>query len=595
MPSCWLEAVVLLLGQTFGLAADDVRPTLAEPTYQMVLRETIESECQSLGDPDDWPTRARQGWRQLILSHLEAADQDPAGDRLFARAVRMHSLTSQVDHKIAEGDLALWMQLGVTEPTPGHLVSVCRALLAKSTRSSEPAIQILQSDLGIDPRWKPFAQDLRQRFDLPSVRNCCESAIQTQAFLNASGFPSGELGLQWRSDIRDTRIRLLNPATRAQAWHESRVYDVLHPVVDLLGRVGSRESEVLLQGVEQLRASLLRTASASLLDTSGVDRLAVVVDQFVKRTEMDPDQGGRLFRRLFPELRIQIRSADREMLSRLPEILGGREVLLDPGRQAVYERFRTRSNLLGYAQSLEEWCMRWCEIFPQDRERLETVLQAALAGATDPVLGDDSLKWIELFLDRSKALYPKALESELSEVPWLSRTHSALQEQLADARDRWWKSVLQGDGDAGDLRPFEVLQLIEALLQADQQLPHGHCVPRSLLKTELQLLQKELPAAMLQTDEQRDVVLARAPLVDLTVRLAKAHPELESDALQAFVRDALELVPDPFAERRADLDYVIRYAIEASLLDERGLELPALQLRQGCAATIRSLQLRYGV
>ena len=595
MPSCWLEAVVLLLGQTFGLAADDVRPTLAEPTYQMVLRETIESECQSLGDPDDWPTRARQGWRQLILSHLEAADQDPAGDRLFARAVRMHSLTSQVDHKIAEGDLALWMQLGVTEPTPGHLVSVCRALLAKSTRSSEPAIQILQSDLGIDPRWKPFAQDLRQRFDLPSVRNCCESAIQTQAFLNASGFPSGELGLQWRSDIRDTRIRLLNPATRAQAWHEARVYDVLHPVVDLLGRVGSRESEVLLQGVEQLRASLLRTASASLLDTSGVDRLAVVVDQFVKRTEMDPDQGGRLFRRLFPELRIQIRSADREMLSRLPEILGGREVLLDPGRLAVYERFRTRSNLLGYAQSLEEWCMRWCEIFPQDRERLETVLQAALAGATDPVLGDDSLKWIELFLDRSKALYPKALESELSEVPWLSRTHSALQEQLADARDRWWKSVLQGEGDAGDLRPFEVLQLIEALLQADQQLPHGHCVPRSLLKTELQLLQKELPAAMLQTDEQRDVVLARAPLVDLTVRLAKAHPELESDALQAFVRDALELVPDPFAERRAELDYVMRYAIEASLLDERGLELPALQLRQGCAATIRSLQLRYGV
>jgi polyhydroxyalkanoate synthesis regulator phasin len=507
----------------------------------------------------------------------------------------MHSLTSQVDHKIAEGNLALWMQLGVTEPNPGHLVSVCRALLAKSTRSSEPAIQILQSDLGIDPRWKPFAQDLRQRFDLPSVRNCCESAIQTQAFLNASGFPSGELGLQWRSDIRDTRIRLLNPATRAQAWHEARVYDVLHPVVDLLGRVGSRESEVLLQGVEQLRASLLRTASASLLDTSGVDRLAVVVDQFVKRTEMDPDQGGRLFRRLFPELRIQIRSADREMLSRLPEILGGREVLLDPGRLAVYERFRTRSNLLGYAQSLEEWCMRWCEIFPQDRERLETVLQAALAGATDPVLGDDSLKWIELFLDRSKALYPKALESELSEVPWLSRTHSALQEQLADARDRWWKSVLQGDGDAGDLRPFEVLQLIEVLLQADQQLPHGHCVPRSLLKTELQLLQKELPVAMLQTDEQRDVVLARAPLVDLTVRLAKAHPELESDALQAFVRDALELVPDPFAERRADLDYVIRYAIEASLLDERGLELPALQLRQGCAATIRSLQLRYGV
>ena len=65
-------------------------------------------------------------------------------------------------------------------------------------------------------------------------------------------------------------------------------------------------------------------------------------------------------------------------------------------------------------------------------------------------------------------------------------------------------------------------------------LPHGHCVPRSLLTTELQFLREELPAAMLQTDEQRDVVLARAPLVDLTVRLAKPHPELEANALQAL-------------------------------------------------------------
>ena len=42
MPSCWLEAVVLLFGQTFGLAAEDVRPTLTAPTYQTVLRETLE-------------------------------------------------------------------------------------------------------------------------------------------------------------------------------------------------------------------------------------------------------------------------------------------------------------------------------------------------------------------------------------------------------------------------------------------------------------------------------------------------------------------------------------------------------------------------
>ena len=118
MPSCWLEAVVLLFGQTFGLAAEDVRPTLTAPTYQTVLREAVEAECQLAGDPDDWPSRARRGWRQLIVAHLKAADQDPAGDRLFARAIRMHSLTSFVDRKIAEGNLALWMQLGIAEPNP---------------------------------------------------------------------------------------------------------------------------------------------------------------------------------------------------------------------------------------------------------------------------------------------------------------------------------------------------------------------------------------------------------------------------------------------------------------------------------------------
>ena len=595
MPSCWLEAVVLLFGQTFGLATDDVRPTLTATTYQSVLRETLEEECQSLGDTDDWPSRARRGWRQLIVAHLEAADQNPAGDRLFVRAIRMHSLTPQVDKKIAEGNLVLWMQLGIAEPNPGHLVSVCRALLSKSTGFSEAAIQILQSDLEVDPRWQQFAKDLRQRPDLPSARNCRRTTMQTQDVLAASGFPSGELGQRWRDDIRDVRIRLLNPSTRARAWHEAKVYDALHPVVDLLGRVGSREAKVLLEGVEQLRSSLLQTDSDELLDTSGVGRLGVVVEQFVKRTEMDPDQGGRLFRHLFPELRIQIRAADREILSRLPEILGGREVLLNPGRLAVYERFRTRSNLLGYAQSLEEWYTRWCAIFPEDRERLETVLRTALASAIDAVLGDDAVQWIELFLDRSEMLYPKPLELKLSEVPWLSQVHRDLKAQLKTARNRWWDSVLEGQGDGVDLRPFELLRLVEALLEADQRLPHGHCVPRSLLTTELQFLREELPAAMLQTDEQRDDVLARAPLVDLTVRLAKAHPELEADALQAFVRDALELVPDPFAERRAELDYVIRYATEASFLEERGLELPALQLREGCASTIRSLQHRYGV
>ena len=155
--------------------------------------------------------------------------------------------------------------------------------------------------------------------------------------------------------------------------------------------------------------------------------------------------------------------------------------------------------------------------------------------------------------------------------------------------------MLQGKDDGVDLRPFEVLRLVEALLQQDQSLPHGQWIPRSLLDAELQILHDNLPPAILKGDDRLDAVLARAPLVDLTVRLAQAHPELESDPFQAFVRDTLGLIPDPFAERRAELDYVIRYAIEARFLDDRGLELQAFKLRQGCAATIRSLQHRYGV
>ena len=595
MPSCWLEAVALLVAQTFGLAADDVRPNLEAPTYQTVLRETIEAECRTLADPEGWPSRARRGWRELILAHLEAAGQDPSGDRLFVQAVRMYSLTSQVDQRILAGDLALWMQLGAAEPKTGHLVPFCRSLASETINISESAIRVLQADLNIDPRWKPFEQDLRQRPDLPSVRNSCQCALQTQAFLDASGFPIGELGLLWRDDIRDVRIRLLDPATRAQAWHEANIYHALQPILERLAQVESTHTEALLQGIEELRDGLLRSDSTDALDDSGVERLAVVVDQFAKQSEIDPDQGGRLFRRLFPGLRRKMVSAHNDMASRLSEILGGREVLLDPGRLAFYERFQADSNLLGYAQSLEAWHTRWCEIYPEDREKLATVLQELMAGAIDPVLGDASVRSIELFLERSVQLFPRDVESRLSAEPWLARTHSVLQEQLQEARNRWWSLVLQGKDDGVDLRPFEVLRLVEALLQQDQSLPHGQWIPRSLLDAELQILHDNLPPAILKGDDRLDAVLARAPLVDLTVRLAQAHPELESDPFQAFVRDTLGLIPDPFAERRAELDYVIRYAIEARFLDDRGLELQALKLRQGCAATIRSLQHRYGV
>ena len=177
-----------------------------------------------------------------------------------------------------------------------------------------------------------------------------------------------------------------------------------------------------MQGVEQLRASLLRSDSDELFDTSGVERLEVVVEQFVTEPRWIQTKvagsfgvsflsfGFKLDRRIVRSCLVCRRSWE------------GREVLLDPGRLAVYERFRTRSNLLGYAQSLEEWYTVGVQVFPQDRERLEAVLRAALAsGHHDAVLGDDAVQWIELFLDRSEALYPKGLGIQTVGSAWLAQ------------------------------------------------------------------------------------------------------------------------------------------------------------------------------
>ena len=51
--------------------------------------------------------------------------------------------------------------------------------------------------------------------------------------------------MQWRDDIRDVRIRLLHPNTRTKLGMRQASTTLCHPVVDLLGRVGSREAEVL--------------------------------------------------------------------------------------------------------------------------------------------------------------------------------------------------------------------------------------------------------------------------------------------------------------------------------------------------------------
>ena len=474
--------MVLLLGQTFGLAAEDVRPTLDEPTYQTVLRETVESECQLVGDPDDWPSRARKGWRQLILAHLEAAGPDASGDRFFARAVRMHSLTSEVDRKIAEGDLAARMQLGIAKPirAPGF----CVALSSMGHGFQNRRFRFFNLIWG-SIKMEPFAEDLRQRIDLPvfgavKVHFKLRLSLTRRAFL-------GRLGLVWRNGIRDVRIRLLNQPPAESGMNS--VYEALSPVVDL-GWHAPRDHECCCRASSNF-ASLLRSDSLLLwipvvlnvlrwwsISLSSVQKwtLTKVVDCSSSLSRAS-DSNSRV---------VDVGFAG--ILER--EVLWIQAVWLSTNDFVPAQPARLRP--------VARRVVHLWRVFPQDRERLEAVLRAALAAATDPVLGDDSVRWIESFLERSEALYPKGLESDLSEVPWLSQTHGALQEQLQSTRDRWWNAVLQGEGDRVDLEPFEVLRLIEALLEADQRLPHRHCVPQSLLK-ELRLLQEELPTTMLKS------------------------------------------------------------------------------------------------
>ena len=103
----------------------------------------------------------------------------------------MHSLTSEVDQKIAEGNLALWMQLGIAPGKHWPRAPGCVVPCSMSPQAfPEAAIQILQSDLEVDPRWQPFAEDLRQRIDFPVFGIAARPPLQTQTFLDAAGFPS---------------------------------------------------------------------------------------------------------------------------------------------------------------------------------------------------------------------------------------------------------------------------------------------------------------------------------------------------------------------------------------------------------------------
>ena len=59
MPSCWLESMVLVFGQTFGLASDDPRPVLDEPNFQTTLMASVGAEITELSEKNDWSSRAR--------------------------------------------------------------------------------------------------------------------------------------------------------------------------------------------------------------------------------------------------------------------------------------------------------------------------------------------------------------------------------------------------------------------------------------------------------------------------------------------------------------------------------------------------------
>ena len=234
---CWLEAVVCCLAKPLGWLRTMFAPTLTTPTYQTVLREALEAECQSLGDPDIGQVEPRRGWRQLIVAHLKAADQDPAGDRFLARAIRMPLVLHLVDQKIAEGNLALWMQLGIAEPKPGHVASVC-ALLNKSTRFSEAAIRILQSDLKLIRDGSCSLKIFDNGLIFLVFEIAARPPRKRKLFLSRQAFRRG-VGPAVAGRYSRCSNPPLNPNTRTQAWHEAKVYDALHPVLELLGRVGS--------------------------------------------------------------------------------------------------------------------------------------------------------------------------------------------------------------------------------------------------------------------------------------------------------------------------------------------------------------------
>ena len=84
MPSCWLEAAVLLFGQTFGLAAEEMFvQRLDRPTRRCCVR-LLNQSVNGWGTQTIGQVALRKGWRQLIWPISKRLDQDPAGDRLFA-------------------------------------------------------------------------------------------------------------------------------------------------------------------------------------------------------------------------------------------------------------------------------------------------------------------------------------------------------------------------------------------------------------------------------------------------------------------------------------------------------------------------------
>ena len=204
MTSCWLEAVVLVWPNLW-VGCGGCRPTLTAPTYQRCCVKPLK-QVSIAGDPDDWPSRAATRLASTDRGPSQSGGQDPAGDRLLPghSHAQPHIFCGPED---CGGQSAFWMQLGITNR---NLATWLRCVVPCSTSPQD--FPKRHPDSPIRSEVDPFCSRSPD-FDNGLISQCAKLLPDRHAnagFLESAGFPLGELGQQWRDDIRDVRIALPN-------------------------------------------------------------------------------------------------------------------------------------------------------------------------------------------------------------------------------------------------------------------------------------------------------------------------------------------------------------------------------------------------